>query len=141
VLSDPEVVPLGGSNGFENVLKARILSHEGDVSRVTVGKSGGLELIVPRCPGAVGQTALLSLRAQDVLVATEEPRGLSARNILQGVIEELSASETGVVVRLRLGTDTEVVAELTDSAQSALELKSSKQVFLVVKTRSFSVLA
>jgi molybdate transport system ATP-binding protein len=141
VLSDPKVVPLGGSSGFENVLETRIASHEGDVSRVQVGKSRGPELIVPRCPGAVGETALLSLRAQDVLLATEKPRGLSARNIIEGVIEELSSSETGAVVRVRVGADTVVVAELTESAQTSLNLERGVGVFLVVKTRSFSVLA
>jgi molybdate transport system ATP-binding protein len=140
VLSDPEVVPLGGS-GYENVLVTEIVSHEGDVSRVRVGKSRGPELIVPRCPGAVGQTALLSLRAQDVLLATEKPRGLSARNIVEGLIEEVSSSENGAMVRVRLEPDTVVVAELTDSAQHTLELERAKGVFLVVKTRSFSVLA
>ena len=140
VLSDPEVVQLGGS-GFENVLETEIVSHDRDVSRVRVGKSRGPELIVPRCPGAVGQTALLSLRAQDVLLATEKPRGISARNIVEGVVDEASSSETGAMVRVRLGADTVVVAELTDSAQSDLELKRGVGVFLVVKTRSFSVLA
>lgn len=141
VLSDAEVLTLGGAGGFENVLEARILSHEGDVTRVLAGKSEGPELIVPRLPAAPGETALLSLRAQDVLLATERPSGLSARNIVEGVVEELSTVETGVVVRVRLGKDTLVLAELTESAQGSLELKLSKPVFLVVKTRSFSVLA
>lgn len=141
VLSDPEVVPLAGTGGFENVLEVRISSHEGDVSRVVAGKSGGPELVVPRCSGAVGESALLSLRAQDVLVATERPLGLSARNILEGVIEDVSSSRSSVVLRVRVGPGTEVVAELTDSARSTLELKLNMRVFLVVKTRSFSVLA
>ena len=141
VLSELDVLTLGGAGGFENVLEARVLSHEGDVTRVLAGKSEGPELIVPRLPAAPGQTALLSLRAQDVLLATERPSGLSARNIVEGVVEELSAAETGAVVRVRLGKDTLILAELTDAAQSSLELKLSKRVFLVVKTRSFSVLA
>jgi molybdate transport system ATP-binding protein len=141
VFSDPEVLPLGGSSGFENVLEARILGHEGDVTRVLAGESGGPELIVPRCPAEVGQTAVLSLRAQDVLVATVEPRGLSARNILEGIIVELSAAEGGVAVRVQLGADTELLAELTDSTRRSLELELNKRVYLVVKTRSFSVLA
>ena len=141
VLNDPDVVPLAGSTGVENVLVAQILCHEGDVTYVLAGKSGDPELIVPRCPGAVGQIAVLSLRAQDVLLATDEPQGLSARNILKGVIEELSAFETGVAVRVRLGSGTVIVAELTDSSQNALKLEVNKSVFLVVKTRSFSVLA
>jgi molybdate transport system ATP-binding protein len=141
VLSDPEVMPLGGSSGFENVLEARILGHDGDVTRVLAAKSGGPELIVPRCPAEVGQSALLSLRAQDVLLASVEPRGLSARNILKGAIVELNAAEERVTVRVRLGTDTELVAELTASTARSLKLELNKSVYLVVKTRSFSVLA
>jgi ABC-type molybdate transport system ATPase subunit len=58
-----------------------------------------------------------------------------------GKRRRLSAGQGAVAVRVRLGTDTELVAELTESTRSSLELELNKSVFLVVKTRSFSVLA
>jgi molybdate transport system ATP-binding protein len=143
VLSDPRVLPL--TDGFENVFEVRILAHEGPVSRVSAGKPGSPELLVPRCSAPIGERALVGLRARDVLVATRRPEGLSARNVVAVVVEELAASETGVHVRLRLGTgtgpDTAIVAELTSGAQSELELSPGRQVFMVVKAQAFSVVA
>jgi molybdate transport system ATP-binding protein len=140
VLSDPKVLPLAGNSGFENVIEVEILAHEGGVTRVMAGKTGP-ELSVTRCQAPVGNTAVLSLRAQDVLVATQRPEGLSARNILPAVVEELAVAETAVLLRLRLGPNTVVVAELTEGARADLNLELQNTVFLVVKAQSFSVLA
>jgi molybdate transport system ATP-binding protein len=139
VLTDPRVLPL--TDGFENVFEVRVLAHEGPVTRVSAGKTGPCELLVPRCDAVVGERALLGLRARDVLIATRRPEGLSARNVLEVVVEAIAPSESGVHVRLRVAPDTAVVAELTSGARSDLELSPGRQVFLVVKTTSFSVVA
>lgn len=141
VLSDSKVIPLAGTQGYENVFEAQVVGHEARISRVRVGNSAGPELLVPRCEAAIGERALLGLRAQDVLVATGRPEGLSARNVVPVTVEEVSDSESGVLVRLRLGPDTVVVAELTEGALNELELTPGKGVFLVAKTQSFSVVA
>ena len=48
------------------------------------------ELEVPLNPSAVGAPIRIAIRAGDILVGNEEPRGLSARNVLRGRLVELT---------------------------------------------------
>jgi molybdate transport system ATP-binding protein len=123
---------------FENVLSGAV----GAVSASTATiEFGGAQLEVPRSSLEVGQRAVVSVRADDVLVATEHPRGLSARNVLAARIEQVfGASEARVLARL-LESDTALWIDLTPGAIRELALTPGRDVFVVIKTRSCRVLS
>ena len=76
----------------------------------------------------------IAVRAGDILLATERPQSLSARNVLEGRIASLEKRGTLVVARVVAGVS--FVVHLTPGAMRALELEAGRTVWLVLKTHS-----
>jgi molybdate transport system ATP-binding protein len=76
----------------------------------------------------------VAIRAGDILLATERPRALSARNILAGKIASLEHRGTLVIARVDSGVI--FMVHVTLGAERALELAVNKNVWLVLKTHS-----
>jgi molybdate transport system ATP-binding protein len=81
-----------------------------------------------------GDPVRVAVRAGDILLATEKPRGLSARNVLEGKIASLETRGTLVVARVDCGVIFTV--HVTLGAERTLELVAAKKVWLVLKTHS-----
>jgi len=135
VLDAPRRKPLAQAAGFENLLSATVLDlREPDgVMRVRLGESK-CEIEAPLAHAGVGDRVELAIRAGDILLAIERPRGLSARNILEGRIVSLDQRGTMYVARVDCGVM--FIAHITPGAVRALELSAGKPVWLVLKTHS-----
>ncbi len=134
VLSDPAAMPFLGVREAGAVLSATVEAHEADgLTRLTT--SGG-PLLLPGVRAEPGEALRLRIRAQDVILATAPPTGLSARNILPCVIEKLETGRgPGVAVVLRFG-DQCLLSRITERARSDLALEPGKQVYAVLKATS-----
>ena len=135
-----------GSEAFENVLMGSVVNVSGDVATVELSRAevGAAEepparLDVPSTGLHLGGRVLVTLRAEDILVAVERPRGLSARNRLAARVERV---ERGAAARLTARLDSQpVTVELTDAAIDELGLREGSKVFLVFKTRACRAVA
>ena len=95
------------------------------------------EIRVPRLARPAGASVRLRIRARDVMIATEQPAGLSALNILPGTVVAISPGEGPSV---EVGIDCNgvtVLARITEQSRQALKLQLGSKVFAVVKTVSF----
>jgi molybdate transport system ATP-binding protein len=126
--------------GIENLITGRIAAHdkEGGVTRVAL--PGGLSVSIPLAPErAPGSTATLAIRAEDVVVAVEPVRGLSARNVYPARVTAVERTGTDMTLRCSL-TDImpEAVwlARVTPAAVAALALRPGADVWLAVKSHS-----
>lgn len=135
VLDAPRRKRLAQAAGFENLLSGSILDlREPDgVMRVRLAESA-CEIEVPLGHASAGDHVQVAIRAGDILLASERPRGLSARNILEGRL--ISLEDRGAVCIARVDCGVRFVAHVTPSAVRALELAAEKQVWLVLKTHS-----
>jgi molybdate transport system ATP-binding protein len=135
VLDAPRRRRLAQAAGFENLLDATVLDlREPDgVMRVRLA-SAACEIEVPLGHAAPGDHVRIAIRAGDILLATEAPRALSARNILEGKIISLERRGTLIVARVDCGAVFTV--HVTPGAQRTLELSAEKKVWLVLKTHS-----
>lgn len=79
------------------------------------------------------------LRAEDVLLAAEKPHGLSARNSVPLVIENLFSDGWFCHVKGRVGSEV-LWVEISDEAARELKLVPGKTVFAMIKARSLVVL-
>jgi molybdate transport system ATP-binding protein len=140
VLDAPRRKRLAQAAGFENLLTATVLDlREPDgVMRVQLGEST-CEIEVPLAHALAGDRVQVAIRAGDILLAAERPRGLSARNILEGKIVSLERRGTMMVSRVDCGAI--FVVHITPGAVRALELSPAKQVWLVLKTHSCHLVA
>lgn len=135
VLDAPRRKRLAQAAGFENLLSATVLDlREPDgVMRVRLGENG-CEIEVPLAHASAGDRVQIALRAGDILLASQHPHGLSARNVLEGKI--LSMEQRGTIYIVRVDCGATFVVHVTPGAVRALELAAEKQVWLVLKTHS-----
>jgi molybdate transport system ATP-binding protein len=135
VLGTPRTRLLADAAGYENFLEATVVErrHEDGVMRVAL-RSGPMELEVPLAEAEPGERVGIAIRAGDILVATEEPRGLSARNVLEGRIVLMESR--GYLVELEIEAGTQIVAHVTPGAVRSLGLERGKQIWMVIKTHS-----
>ncbi|MCA8979744.1 MAG: ATP-binding cassette domain-containing protein [Planctomycetes bacterium] len=124
---------------FENLLRGELeLDAEG---RAHLVLEGGVRVEVPSRGARRGTQALFGLRADDILLALEEPVGLSARNRLRARVERLDADGQDVLLSARClgpsGAEGPLLrASLTVGAQRELGLVKDGPVQLVFKTQS-----
>jgi molybdate transport system ATP-binding protein len=135
VLDAPRRKRLAQSAGFENLLSATVLDlRESDgVMRVRLAETA-CEIEVPLAHASVGDRVQIAIRAGDIMLATNRPTGLSARNVLEGRI--LSLEQRGAMFIVRIDCGAVFTAHVTPGAVRALELIAGKQVWLVLKTHS-----
>lgn len=143
VLDAPRRSSLAQASGFENLFSGVVtkLRKEDGVMRVQLVRSA-CEIETPLGYATVGTAVRLAIRAGDILLATERPYGLSARNVIAGRIISLEQRGTMFVAQVAADPDGAAVftVHLTLGAKRALELGVTQPVWLVLKTHSCHVL-
>ena len=135
VLDAPRRKRLAQASGFENLFSGAVLElREADgVMRLRLEESA-CEIEVPLGYAAAGDRVNVAIRAGDILLATERPHGLSARNVIEGRIISLDPRGTMVMARVECGVV--FLAHVTPGAVRTLELTAGRKVWLVLKTHS-----
>jgi len=130
VLWSRAVLPLSEALGMENLLDVQALASR-DEPRVST--SSGLELVVP-WPVEAGEQLSIGCPAHEILIALEEPAGLSARNILPARILRIDEGEGDVLVHLDAGEP--LVAKLTPGALARLALIPGRDIYIIIKAQA-----
>jgi len=140
VLHLPDDEGLARIAGFENVFDAVVSERRPDSGTMQCTLTGSsTDLEVPLSRGEPGAPVRVAVRAGDILVANEPPRGLSARNVIQGRILSLAREGPTVVARVDAGVP--FVTHLTPGAIEALGLAPGRHVWLIVKTYSCRIVS
>jgi len=133
----PRVLALDPERRWENVAAARLVRHDAAGGTSEVRLDGGEAVTIPHSPDlAAGADLVLAIDAEDLLLATAPPAGLSARNAVAGRVEELIPVGTSVYARVGPW-----LAHLTPAAVADLDLAAGMPVWLVAKTHSWRVVA
>ena len=131
VMSNPAAVPLLGVREAGAVIEATVISHADDGLSLLQISAGTLDL--PGVQAAIGARVRLRIMAQDVMLAREQPIGLSAQNILPVTVHSIRLGDgPGAAIALRAGDDT-LLARVTSRAVAALELTEGAEIFAVLK--------
>jgi molybdate transport system ATP-binding protein len=114
-----------------------IVSRHNDAAGLTSLTSPAGEWLAPRIDAAIGSRLRLRIRARDVMIATERPRGVSALNIMPGVVRSVdSGSDQDAQVSIDCNGD-RIVARITPHSVQALQLAPEREVFAIVKAVTF----
>jgi molybdate transport system ATP-binding protein len=136
VMVAPQLETVAQLAGFENVFDATVVGvseERGTMTcRIDMGK---LELETPLVQAEIGSHLRVGIRAGDILLATEMPRGLSARNVVPGTIQRMEEM-AGIVSAMVDCRGTRFETHLTLAAREALGLTAGKNVWVVIKTHS-----
>lgn len=134
VFSDPSVVNAVGLREAGSVIAAWITAQDDDGLTCLSTSAGAIWL--PRIHGPVGAQVRVRIAAQDIILSTDRPKGLSALNILPATITAVRMGEgPGAIVQLRVGEDL-VLARVTRRSVGALGLNVGGPVFAVLKSVS-----
>jgi molybdate transport system ATP-binding protein len=144
VMTAPRQESVAQLVGFENVFDAAVvavLEYRGTMRCRIAGSKVEMETPLVRVgPGPVSSALVrVGIRAGDILLATIQPQGLSARNVMPGRVVSLEQRDMIVVARVDCGV--EMTVHLTLSARDDLRLQPGREVWLVVKTHSCHVMA
>ena len=133
VLRRPSAELLSRLTDVENVLEGRVVSLD-QAAGVMTCDLGGVTLEAPYAPVEPGARVRIGVRAGDILLATEPPRGLSARNVLPGTVR--SIAQRGFEKELVVDCGQPFRVEVTPRAVERLGIAPGSQVWLVVKSNS-----
>jgi molybdate transport system ATP-binding protein len=122
----------GGIGTLGAVLDAHLGVQRGNDGLSLLGFDGG-ELIVPRISGPAGRRVRVRIRAEDIMLAREEPRAISANNVLPAVVTGIRESGAQADVRLACGP-THLVARITRASVARLALAPGVAVFAIIKS-------
>jgi molybdate transport system ATP-binding protein len=152
VMRVPRLETVAHLSGFENIFDAVVVALNEARGTMTcklapttrqdetsVTQSDAVELETPLIRADIGSSLRIGVRAGDLLLATQSPQGLSARNILPGTIRRLEQRDIIIAAMVECG-GTEFEVHLTLAARDALQLVPGKTVWIVVKTHSCHLL-
>lgn len=126
-----QTVATGRESGsvLEGVVRLR--GEDADLAAIELREC---RLVVPRGSLREGQKLRVHIPAREVLLATTEPQGISALNVLKGEIRQIADSEGGAVdVTLRCGEET-LRARITSLSAARLSLRPGLTIYAVIKT-------
>ncbi len=139
VLSDPaSASALGRETGA--LIHARLIRQEDDGLARLDTPAGPVWVARPDLPE--GAQIRLRILAQDVMLATERPQGISALNMLSGVVDQIGPETGGsVLVRVALGGDAAILSRITERSRRALDLAPGRPVHAILKSVSIAEVA
>jgi molybdate transport system ATP-binding protein len=140
VLEGPAYESLAQLAGFENFFDATVLSLNTNCGTMLCRLDGAkTEVEVPLSGIEVGSRIRIAIRAGDILIASEFPHALSARNIVPAIVKSLRREGATIIAETDASRTFEV--HLTPGARHSLGLKPEQQVWLVIKTHSWRLVA
>ena len=126
--------------GFENIFDTMVAAtHEARGTMTCKITGSSVELETPLVRASAGTPLKVGIRAGDILLATVQPLGISARNLIPGRV--LSLAQRDVIVEARIDCGVEMQVHLTLAARDSLQLQPGNAVWLVIKTHSCHLMA
>ncbi len=131
LLPDLEFASALGAAPVGAVFAATVRAQRAD-GLTTLAFDGG-ELIVARLARPVGSALRVRLRAEDIMLALEEPKGISANNILPAVVTSVKPHDAHADVQLASG-GVKLVSRITAASRKRLDIAPGLKLFAIVKS-------
>ncbi len=138
VFRHPSDAQVAGSVGVENVLPAYIVSCEGGLYSLEVGRAQLQGIDTASLPSGAA-TVFVCIRAEDVTIAEGTPQASSARNRIAGRIRSVSIE--GPIARVEIDCGFPLVATITAQSAGELRLREGDAVHALVKATSVHLVA
>ena len=134
VIERPRARGLSRVTEIQNVFEGSVadVSPEDGVMTCDLG---AVSLVTAHAGLRPGDTARVGVRAGDVLVAVEPPAGLSAQNVIPGIIAEVAEAGFERLLSVDCG-GVPFRAEVTPRSVAQLGLRPGREVWLVIKSNA-----
>jgi molybdate transport system ATP-binding protein len=132
-----DLIPAEERDEGGTIIDMTVAAHEEGFGMTRLTSAAG-DIFVTGFVGSPGTQARVRIRARDVMLATEEPRNISALNILPGTVTSIAdAGPSSVAVTLDC-RGAPVLARITRKSAAGLGLKPGMAAYAVVKSVSVS---
>lgn len=137
ILERLDLGPVAGRFEAGVTLTARVTGHD-PVYHLTALDHAGQRIVMPYTGDPLGALIKFRIRARDVALAIEKPRGVSVQNILSGVIAAIVAEpDTAYAETLVDIGGARIRARITRAAAADLALEPGRPVYALIKSVSF----
>ena len=137
ILTSARAISTMEDDTIENVFNVVVVESDREGGRSRIRTEAGLDLFVPYLEESAHRFQI-GISADDILVGTQRPEGISAANVFPGKIRKVESIKDQVV--LTVDARDSFYVRLTPSAVARLGLREEIPVFLIIKTRSFRML-
>ena len=126
-----DVDAIAGAPPFGAVFEATLAGQRTDGLSLLAFDGGSLT--VTKLSRPLGARVRVRLRAEDIMLAREEPRAISANNVLPCSVSALRVHGDQADIQLRCGS-TRLTARITSASRARLGLQPGVSVFAIVKS-------
>lgn len=133
----PALRAIVGSDAVGAVIEGQVTTIDADAELASIAIGSGGTLRISAAGLASGQRLRLRLLARDLILALEEPRGMSVRNHLRGTVRSITADGGADLVEVDVAGTT-LMARVTTAATRELKLVPGLQLWVLVKAVSVS---
>ena len=128
LMSDLQFAAASGVASYGAVLDAKVKAHRDD--GLSVLSFAGGEIVTGRIAKELGSRLRVRIRAEDIMLAREEPKAISANNVIPATVAAIGESAAHADVQLSCG----FVARITRASAARLALAPGQQIFAIVKS-------
>ncbi len=137
ILADPALAPRLGGAEAGTVLAASVAGRDAD-GLLRLSTAAGPVWVADTTPREIGTRLRLRVHASDVILSRNRPEGLSALNILQGVVTRIEPEPGGrAFVQLAMG-EARLLARLTQRSVLGLGLAPGVSCHAILKSVAVS---
>lgn len=133
IMSRLDLFPMTGRAEAGAILDATVTAHD-TAGGLTVLRSAAGDWRVTPLDTPVGARIRMRIRARDIMLATTEPRDISALNVFRGTIADMG-TQPGPIVEVRVDCNSDMlIARVTRFSAQRLGLAPGVPVFAIIKS-------
>jgi molybdate transport system ATP-binding protein len=134
VMADAQALHAMGIREMASLLPAVITRHDDD--GLTCLETAAGPIFLPSVSGTTGSRVRVRIMAHEIILSRAKPQGLSAQNILPGIVSSVQSGDgPGAMVHMSIG-DTEIIARITRRAAADLNLAPGDSIHAILKAMS-----
>lgn len=134
LMSRLDLPPFTGRFEAGSIVTARVRRQIDEFALTEIELAKGISMEVPYLDFPTGETVRMRIRARDVSIATVRPKGISLRNVLKAVVEEVQAEQDTAFAEVLLSVGGQPLrCRISRASAHELKLAPGKAVFALVK--------
>lgn len=135
IMARTDLFPMTGRFEAGAVIECTVSGRDTERGLTRLSSPAG-ELLVPSVDIDEGTVLRTRVRARDVMIATEPPKGFSALNVVPATVADIRTDPPYADVRLDAGGAV-LLARITEYSVRNLKLKKGRKVYAVIKSTAF----
>jgi molybdate transport system ATP-binding protein len=139
ILGQPQKIATADLLGVENTITSTVLSVD-NANGIMLCGNPDLQLEVPLYDAAISDKVVVGIRSSDVIIATEPPVHISARNIIKARIKSINTQASGIELICEIGS-TEIRSKITLSSLEDLQLTVNQEIHVFFKASSCFIIS